>query len=111
MSVRLVLEDIIDAVPKRPRFITRERLLALVALVSQLLSLAALRRPGLGPLHRAVTALLTPLGAANEELKDQGGQVLRKIRMLKGRLATASDEEQKRLTAQIETLVELLVQS
>jgi hypothetical protein len=113
MSARGVFEEFVGSLPRKTRYLTRERLLAFVSLVSQLLSFAVLKRPGLAPVQNAVSSLLTLSGAtADRDIAVPGSLVVQQIRKLKERLARARDEEEAlQLQAQIDVLMELLVQA
>jgi len=113
MSARAVFDGFVASLPRKARYLTRERLLAFVSLVSQILSFAVVKRPGLQPVHSAVSSLLTLTGGpAERELAVPGTLVMQQIRRLKERLERARDDEEVlTLRAQIDVLYELLVQA
>ena len=112
MSARGMVDDFVGSLPRKARYLTRERLLAFVSLVSQILSFAVLKRPGLAPVQTVVSSLLTLSGGTDREPAVPGSAVVQLIRRLKDRLARARDEEEAmQLQAQIDVLLELLVEA
>lgn len=103
-----VLEDLIEALPKKTRFLTKERVIAAATIAAQLLSVVIAKRPGLAPLQAALTTLLGPAMNSEREATKDATQVLLQIKRLQGKLSTANDEDQKQLHAKIDVLLELL---
>lgn len=114
MSQRVMLEKVIGMNRRTQRqvkqYITRDRVLALLAVASELLGLAASKRPGLLPFQSLLNVLLRP---SEPEPTETGSRdvLAQEIRSLKQKLVEAAGEEQQRIRGQIDMLVDLLVRA
>jgi hypothetical protein len=91
------------------RYITRDRVLALLAVASELLGLAAAKKPGLLPFQSLLNVLLRPL--EEPEPPNVGAQdaLVQEMRDLKKKLVEAVGEEKLRIQGRLDMLVDLLV--
>ena len=103
-----VLHVLLGVVPKKAKFITKERAFVATTLVAQLLALLVTRKPSLAPFQSFLSMLLGPSEIPPDTTQDDQA-LLRKIKALQAKLTAASDIEKPALRTQINVLTALLV--